>query len=71
MTFKVPEKLNEAAAKVRSGLGDLVVLVGRVSPETSQTKGVFLVSTKNAFVPVKRNHSMNTYSRISTVSLLS
>ena len=33
------------------------------------TKGVFLVKTKNAFVPVKRDNSMNTYSRISTVPL--
>ena len=31
------------------------------------SKGVFLVKMKNAFVPVKRNHSVNTYSRISTV----
>ena len=30
-------------------------------------KGVFLVSAKNAFVPVKRDKSVNTYSRISTV----
>ena len=33
----------------------------------SLDKGVFLVSAKNAFVPVKRDNSMNTYSRISTV----
>ena len=31
------------------------------------TKGVFLVKMKNAFEPVKRNYSVNTYSRISTV----
>ena len=31
-------------------------------------KGVFLVKTKNAFLPVKRDNSVNTYSRISTVS---
>ena len=30
-------------------------------------KGVFLVKMKNAFVPVKRVYSVNTYSRISTV----
>jgi len=30
-------------------------------------KGVFLVKTKNAFVPVARDNSVNTYSRISTV----
>ena len=30
-------------------------------------KGVFLVKMKNAFDPVKRDHSVNTYSRISTV----
>ena len=30
-------------------------------------KGVFLVMTKNAFEPVKRDNSVNTYSRISTV----
>ena len=29
--------------------------------------GVFLVMTKNAFVPVKCDNSVNTYSRISTV----
>ena len=33
----------------------------------SQTKGVFLVKTNNAFVPVKRDNSVNTYSRFSTV----
>jgi len=31
------------------------------------SQGVFLVTTKNAFVPVKCVHSVNTYSRISTV----
>ena len=30
-------------------------------------KGVFLVSAKNAFAPVKRDNSVNIYSRISTV----
>ena len=30
-------------------------------------KGVFLVKVKDAFVPVRRVDSMNTYSRISTV----
>ena len=30
-------------------------------------KGVFLVSAQNAFVPVERDNSVNTYSRISTV----
>ena len=34
----------------------------------SLSEGVFLVSAKNAFVPVKRDNSVNTYSRISTVS---
>ena len=33
-----------------------------------KTLGVFLVKTKNVFVPVKRVYSVNTYSRISTVS---
>ena len=28
--------------------------------------GVFLVKMNNAFVPVKRDHSVNIYSRIST-----
>ena len=32
-----------------------------------QTEGVFLVKTKNVFVPVKRDNSGNIYSRISTV----
>ena len=31
------------------------------------TMGVFLVTAKNAFVPVKSDHSVNTYSRIVTV----
>ena len=31
------------------------------------TQGVFLVKMKKAFVPVKRDHSVNTYSGISTV----
>ena len=35
--------------------------------ETYRSLGVFLVSAKNAFVPVKHNNSMNTYSSISTV----
>ena len=30
-------------------------------------QGVFLVSAKNAFVPVERDNSVNTYSRFSTV----
>ena len=34
---------------------------------TVTTSGVFLVKTKNAFAPVKRDNSVNTYSRISTV----
>ena len=32
-----------------------------------QNLGVFLVSAKNAFVPLKRDNSVNTHSRISTV----
>ena len=35
--------------------------------ETYRSLGVFLVSAKNAFVPVKHNNSVNTYSIISTV----
>ena len=27
----------------------------------TKTKGVFLVTAKNAFVPVKRDHRVNTY----------
>ena len=48
-------------------------------PETSEkpkkpqnpksNEGVFLVSAKNAFVPVKCDNSVNTHSRISTVPL--
>ena len=34
--------------------------------EERERKGVFLVSTKNAFVPMKRDNSVNTYSKIST-----
>ena len=34
----------------------------------NKAKGVFLVSAKNAFLPVKRDHSVSTYSRTSTVS---
>ena len=30
------------------------------------TMGVFLVTTKNAFVPVENVHSMNTFSRIAS-----
>ena len=33
--------------------------------------GVFLVSAKNAFPPVKRDNSVNTYLRISTVPQVS
>ena len=32
-----------------------------------EREGAFLVSAKNAFVPVKRVYSMNTFSRISTI----
>ena len=35
--------------------------------EDNDAKGVFLVSPKNACVPVKRDNNMNTYLRISTV----
>ena len=38
-----------------------------LSPALLTTKGVFLVNAKNAFVPVKRDNSVNTYLRISTV----
>ena len=38
-----------------------------LSETANSIKGVFLVTTKNAFVPVKRDNSVNTYSRISTV----
>ena len=34
----------------------------------SETEGVFLLTTENAFLPVKRVHSVNTYSRISTLA---
>ena len=30
--------------------------------EQEEDKGVFLVRTKNAFIPVKRAYSVNTYS---------
>ena len=33
----------------------------------SSSEGVFLVKMKHAFEPVKRDNSVNTYSRISTV----
>ena len=39
----------------------------RLDLETFRNKGVFLVKTNNAFVPVKRHNSVNTYSRFSTV----
>ena len=38
-----------------------------VKMDEYNSEGVFPVSTKNAFVPVKRDNSVNTYSRISTV----
>ena len=44
--------------------------VGSMRADKTMAKlpmGVFLVKTKNAFVPVKRDHSVNTYLRISTV----
>ena len=37
------------------------------SNKGNDNEGVFLVSAKNAFVSVKRDNSVNTYSRISTV----
>ena len=45
------------------------VLIGQemIGHRTKLGKGVFLVCAKNAFVPVKRDNSMNTFSRISTV----
>ena len=39
---------------------------GKVNNHLSH-KDVFLVMTKNAFIPAKCVHSVNTYSRISTV----
>ena len=42
---------------------------GEIARETGE--GVFLVSAKNAFVSVKRDNSMNTYSRISNVPQVS
>ena len=36
-------------------------------PSTFDCEGVFLVKMKNAFVPVKRDNTVNTYSRFSTV----
>ena len=39
----------------------------RQEKEREKNKGVFLVSAKNAFVPVKCDNSVNTYSRISPV----
>ena len=35
--------------------------------DLSTTKGVFLVTTANAMLPVDRDHSVNTYSGISTI----
>ena len=49
--------------------GSLVCQTWFVSVGGSLTNlGVFLVSAKNAFVPLERDNSVNTYSRISTVS---
>ena len=36
-----------------------------IDPFRAAAQKEFLVTTKNAFLPVKRNYSMNTYSRIS------
>jgi len=49
-------------------LGDMVSFIRiRHFEITNLNKGVFLVCAKNAFVPLKRDNSVNTYSRISTV----
>ena len=48
--------------------GSLIVVVHPFLENKANTsKGVILVKMKNAFEPVKRDHSVNTYSRISTV----
>jgi len=49
-------------------LGDMVSFIRiRHFEITNLNKSVFLVSAKNAFVPLKRDNSVNTCSRISTV----
>ena len=53
----VVESETESSAKIRF----FIVL------SSNMTLGVFLVKMKTAFVPVKRIHSVNTYSRILTV----
>ena len=53
----VVESETESSAKIRF----FIVL------SSNMTLGVFLVKMKTAFVPVKRVHSANTYSKISTV----
>ena len=53
----VVESETESSAKIRF----FIVL------SSNMTLGVFLVKMKTAFVPVKRVHSVNTYSRIATV----
>ena len=51
---------------IRGYLGKWTLVIKSISLMLAG-EGVFLVSTKNAFVPVKRNNSVNTYSKISTV----
>ena len=46
---------------------NMFVVVRRNTPKEDATQGVSLVKMKNAFVLVKRDNSVNTYSRISTV----
>ena len=52
------DQVNDLRFQIRSH----VILL--VPPIVSASQGVFLVKTKNAFVPVERDNSVNTYSRI-------
>ena len=61
VTMTGPDRLASATSAAKKEMRD------REMKEMNYIKGVFLVSAKNAFVPVKRDNSMNTYSRISTL----
>ena len=61
--FTRPAKVKNQAGETPSTWLDF-----RWPPNLNSTWGVFLLTTQNAFDPIERIYSVNTYSRVSTVS---
>ena len=63
----IRRRCNNAMRFLKQGESVIYTVEPGLGYYTDWTWGVFLVKTKNAFVPVERDNSVNTYSRISTV----